>query len=157
RRRSPDLPRRQSRRQRAATLPPPASPHLRTLPMRPSHLAFSLILLAAAASVSAAQQAPATADAAPSGRRLYVAVPGVRNLLESGGHGVLVFDIDQGHRFVRRIPTRGLDPRGKPSNVKGVCANASTDRLYISTLDKLQCLDLLTDEILWERSYEGGC
>ncbi|MFO0897865.1 MAG: hypothetical protein U0836_10625 [Pirellulales bacterium] len=125
--------------------------------MRPSRFALSVVMLAVLASSSAAQQTPPTTKAAPSGRRLYVAAPGVRNLLEFGGHGVLVFDIDHGHRFVRRIPTRGLDPQGKPSNVKGVCANAGTGRLYISTLDKLQCLDLLTDEILWERGYEGGC
>ncbi len=125
--------------------------------MRPSRFALSLVLLAVFASSSAAQQAARSPEAAPSGRRLYVAVPGVRNLLEYGGHGVLVFDIDNGHRFVRRIPTRGLDPQGKPSNVKGLCANAGMGRLYISTLDKLQCLDLLTDEILWERGYEGGC
>jgi hypothetical protein len=29
-----------------------------------------------------------------SGRRLYVAVPGIRDYLEYGGHGLLVFDID---------------------------------------------------------------
>jgi len=38
-------------------------------------------------------------------RFLYVAVPGIRNEVEHGGVGVLVFDIDKGHKFVRRIPT----------------------------------------------------
>lgn len=90
-------------------------------------------------------------------RYLYVAVPGVRNYLEYGGHGVLVFDIDDGHKFVKRIRTQGLAPDGKPSNVKGVCASARTGRLYISTLDKLQCLDLVSEKVLWERSYDGGC
>jgi hypothetical protein len=28
-------------------------------------------------------------------RRLYVAIPGIRNDLEYGGHGLVVFDIDQ--------------------------------------------------------------
>ena len=52
--------------------------------------------------------------------RLYVAEPGIRNYLEYGGHGLLVFDIDHGHKFVKRIPTAGLDPKaGKPINVKG--------------------------------------
>ncbi len=54
------------------------------------------------------------------GRYLYVAVPGVRDLLEYGGHGILVFDIDDGHKFVRRIPARGVDEKGKPLNVKGI-------------------------------------
>ncbi len=98
------------------------------------------------------------ADAAKqSGRFLYVAEPGIRNYLELGGHGVLVFDIDQGHRFVRRIAAAGLGTNGQPMNVKGVCASAATGRLYVSTLRTLTCFDLTTDAILWEKSYEGGC
>jgi hypothetical protein len=90
-------------------------------------------------------------------RLLYVAVPGIRNYLERGGHGVLVFDIDRGHAFVKRIPAAGLGADGKPLNVKGVAANATTGRLYVSTLQFLTCFDLRTDKILWEKSYEGGC
>ena len=90
-------------------------------------------------------------------RLLYVAEPGIRNYLEYGGHGLLVFDIDDEHRFVRRIPTGGLDDAGVPLNVKGICASAETDRVYISTLETLMCLDLRTDRLLWERRYEGGC
>ncbi len=91
------------------------------------------------------------------GRYLYVASPGIRNYLEYGGHGLLVFDIDDGHRFVKRIATGGVDSDGKPINVKGVCASEITNRIYISTLTSLMCLDLVSDELLWERRYEGGC
>ena len=97
------------------------------------------------------------ADEAPVRRTLYVAVPGVRNYLEYGGHGVLVFDIDAGHKFVKRIPTAGLDEAGKPINVKGVCASAATKRLYVSTIKTLQCLDLVSGKLLWEKAYDGGC
>jgi hypothetical protein len=99
------------------------------------------------------------ADSAKSAERrlLYVAVPGIRNYLEYGGHGVLVFDIDRGHALVRRIPARGLTDEGKPMNVKGVAASAATRRLYVSTLTALTCFDLLTDKILWEKKYAGGC
>src|SRR2546421_8716878 len=90
-------------------------------------------------------------------RLLYVAEPGIRNYLEYGGQGVLVFDIDNGHRFVKRIPVAGLDEKGQPLNVKGICANASTKRLYVSTTRTLTCFDLSTDKILWEKAYEGGC
>ena len=90
-------------------------------------------------------------------RYLYVATPGVRNYLEYGGHGLLVFDIDAGHRFVKRIPTAGLDAAGKPINVKGICAGAATGRLYISTIKQLMCLDLESETILWERTYDAGC
>ena len=52
-------------------------------------------------------------------RLLYVASPGIRNYLEYGGHGILVFDIDDGHKFLKRIPIGGLDENGNPLNVKG--------------------------------------
>ncbi len=88
---------------------------------------------------------------------LYVATPGVRNYLEYGGHGLLVFDMDDDHRFVRRIPLGGLAANGRPLNVKGICGNASTGRIYVSTLQTLMCVDLRTDALLWEKAYEGGC
>lgn len=91
------------------------------------------------------------------GRFLYVATPGIRDYLEYGGHGVLVYDIDHGHRLVRRIASAGVDEKGKPLNVKGICASAATGRLYVSTLRTLMCFDLLTDKLLWEKTYEGGC
>lgn len=81
-------------------------------------------------------------------RYLYVASPGIRDYLQYGGHGILVFDIDDGHKFVRRISLDGfgVDENGKPINVKGVCGNASTGRIYVSTKRQLICVDLLTDE-----------
>ena len=90
-------------------------------------------------------------------RRLYVATPGIRNYLEYGGHGLVVFDIDQGHRFVKRIPTAGRDDAGKPLNVKGICASAVTRRIYVSTIKTLQALDLDTEKLIWERAYDNGC
>lgn len=96
-------------------------------------------------------------DTAAERRYLYVATPGVRDYLEYGGHGLLVFDIDQGHKFVKRIPTAGVDEKGKPLNVKGICANSATQRLYISTIKQLMCLDLASEKILWERTFDAGC
>lgn len=90
-------------------------------------------------------------------RLLYVAVPGIRNYLEYGGHGLLVFDIDDGHRFVKRIPTGGLSEDGTSLNVKGICASAKTQRIHISTIETLMCLDMVTEELLWERAYDKGC
>jgi DNA-binding beta-propeller fold protein YncE len=87
---------------------------------------------------------------------LYVAAPGIRNYLEFGGAGILVFDMSQGHRFVRRIETPASQA-AKPENIKGICANASTGRLYFTTLTRLYCLDLCTDRTLWERALPGGC
>ena len=116
------------------------------------------LLFAVAGAWLAGLAAHAAAGTPPqAGRFLYVATPGIRDYLEYGGHGVLVFDIDHGHRFVRRIAARGLDPAGKPLNVKGICASAATGRLYVSTTQTVTCFDLRTDAVLWEKAYDGGC
>ncbi|MEZ4828768.1 MAG: hypothetical protein R3C61_21155 [Bacteroidia bacterium] len=90
---------------------------------------------------------------------LYVASPGIRNYLEFGGHGVLVYDIDQGHKFVRRISLDGygLNEKGEPLNIKGVCAHAGTGRLYVTTIRHLICIDINTDKVLWQKEYPEGC
>ncbi len=90
-------------------------------------------------------------------RYLYVATPGIRNYLEYGGHGLLVFDIDNEHKFVQRIPFDGLDGQRRPLNVKGICASAATGRLYLTTLKHLICLDLTSRKVAWERKYDMGC
>ena len=119
-----------------------------------------LLHLAAIGSSPAAEglaEDVSTRAGTPTRRLLYVATPGIRDYLEYGGHGVLVFDIDAGYRFVKRIPSAGVNDQGKPLNVKGVCASAATRRLYVSTIRSLMCFDLMTEKILWEKSYEGGC
>ena len=88
---------------------------------------------------------------------LYVATPGIRNYLEYGGHGLLVFDMDHDFRFIKRIPTGGLDENGHPSNVKGVAVSLFTHCIYISTIRSLICIDLLSEKKVWEKNYEGGC
>lgn len=89
---------------------------------------------------------------------LLVAAPGVRNYLEYGGHGLLVFDADQGHRFVKRIPLAGVDAAGAPINVKGICGSVATGRVYISTIRSLMCVDFASEKLLWEKDYSpGGC
>lgn len=89
-------------------------------------------------------------------RSLYVATPGIRAQLEFGGAGILVFDINNKHKFVRRIHTPASDVK-KPENIKGICACAATRKLYFTTLTKLYCLDLITEKTLWEKALPGGC
>ncbi len=96
------------------------------------------------------------ADDAALRRWLYVVTPGIRNYLEFGGAGILVFDIDHGHKFVKRVATTASQEE-KPDNIKGVCANASTQRLYFTTPKKLYCVDLVSEQTLWEKSLPLGC
>ncbi|MBS1603788.1 MAG: hypothetical protein JST42_14065, partial [Bacteroidetes bacterium] len=88
---------------------------------------------------------------------LYVAEPGIRNYLQYGGHGILVYDMDDHFKLLKRIPTGGLDDKGQPSNVKGVAVSLFTHCIYVSTILSLQCIDLLTGTSVWEKPYEGGC
>ncbi|MBL7697893.1 MAG: hypothetical protein JNK79_07030 [Chitinophagaceae bacterium] len=90
-------------------------------------------------------------------RYLYVAVPGIRDYLGYGGHGVLVFDINNNHQFVKRIKTRGFHPDKTPSNVKGIAVSIPLNSLFVSTLESLQRIDLTTEKIIWEKQFEGGC
>jgi DNA-binding beta-propeller fold protein YncE len=92
-----------------------------------------------------------------SGHFLYVATPGIRNYLGYGGHGVVVFDIDNDHKFVKRIPTQGFKDNGTPSNVKGVAVSKQLNSLYISTLEALQRIDLASEKLIWEKKFQGGC
>jgi len=117
------------------------------------YVCFVLLLLM----LTSGSGAEAVSAPGESRRLLYVATPGIRNYLEYGGHGILVFDILQGHRFVRRIPSAGLDEKGQPLNVKGICASAKTGRLYVSTIKTLMCFDLVSEKLLWEKAYDGGC
>lgn len=90
-------------------------------------------------------------------RFLYVATPGIRDYLGYGGHGILVFDIDNGHKLVKRIKTKGFHPDKTPSNVKGIAVSIPLNSIYVSTLESLQRIDLNTDKIIWEKTFEGGC
>ena len=98
-------------------------------------------------------------------RFLYAALPGVGggNNMSYGGAGILVFDIDHGHKFVKRVPMPTALPlppstNGRPVSpqeaIKGIAAHAPTGRLYVSTNRRVAAFDLLTDKLVWEQRYE---
>src|SRR5450432_3304500 len=118
-----------------------------------SHCSRILLAVAFAASLS---QVPLPAAAAEQ-HLLYVASPGTRNYVEYGGVGILVFDIDKGYKFVRRIPTWDV-PQGKePENVKGIAASAKTGRVYLTSLNRVIAIDAVSGKRIWDKTYEGGC
>jgi DNA-binding beta-propeller fold protein YncE len=88
---------------------------------------------------------------------LYVASPGIRNYVQHGGIGIIVFDIDAGFRFVKRIPTWDAAPGKEPENVKGIAASAKTGRVYVTTINRMMALDAVTGKKRWDKTYEGGC
>jgi len=88
---------------------------------------------------------------------LYAASPGIRNYVEYGGVGIVVFDLDHDYRFLRRIPTWNVAPGAEPENVKGIAASARTGIVYVSTLKRLAAFDAVSGRKLWDNAYEGGC
>jgi DNA-binding beta-propeller fold protein YncE len=125
--------------------------------MRARHGFAAIVLMTAAFA--------ATGTPAQQTRRfIYAALPGVGggNDMKYGGAGILVFDIDHQHAFVRRIPLQGepapAGPNGAPPRqeaIKGIAANARTARLYVSTSRRVAAYDLLTDRLVWEQQFEG--
>jgi len=89
-------------------------------------------------------------------RYLYVALPGVDDADRDRSVRILVFDIDNAHKFVKRITL--WPPRGDEAEVaRGLAANARAGRLYITTSNRLAAIDLRTDKVIWEKRYEDHC
>jgi hypothetical protein len=89
-------------------------------------------------------------------RLLYVLCPGIRDDIQFGGAGILVFDIDAGHKFVRRIATEASETE-KPRNIKGVVASAATGKLHFTTPESLYRFDLVSEKTEWVKSLPQGC
>ena len=101
----------------------------------PDMIRHSAILITAAAMLL---------EAAGSGhpeRRLYV----------TDKTGISVYDIDNGHKFLRKIdiPDSG--------DYKGIAASTALGKLYVTSYkkDDLICLDLKTESILWRKNDLG--
>lgn len=107
----------------------------------------------AAASIALRQTGRAQAPQ----RLLYAGVPGVGNAVDHGGIGILVFDMDHGYKFVRRIATWPTLEGQRAEGVRGIAAHAASGRLFISTSKRLAAFDLMTDTVVWEQTYEGKC
>lgn len=72
-----------------------------------------------------------------------------------GDKGIYVYDIDNGHKLVKFIAMPQL------GGTRGACGSAGSGKLWIAHgNDKLLCMDIKIEKVLWENSYakeEGGC
>jgi DNA-binding beta-propeller fold protein YncE len=130
---------------------------------------LAVVVLGIAAAVAVALTLGTSVQAQQNGRFIYAALPGVGGGSNPsyGGVGILVFDIDHGHKFVKRIPLQGVPPPSPPADgrgrgrgnqaeaIKGIAADAPSARLYVSTSRRTAAYDLLTDKLVWEQSYDG--
>ena len=88
---------------------------------------------------------------------LYVAAPASDAADPNRAIRLLVFDVANAHRLIRRIPLWPAARGGETETVRGIAAHARTRRLYVSTTRRLAAIDLSTDKILWQKSYDGHC
>ena len=86
-------------------------------------------------------------------RYLYLSTPdAAQEVGRADGAGILVFDIDNGHRFVRRIDIPGFE-----EGLRGFTGNLKTHSVYYSfTNRRLGAFDLETEQIVWEKTYDAG-
>ena len=91
---------------------------------------------------------------------IYIATPGgysddpdstVRT-----GEGIIVLDARAGYSFVKRIPIQNLPASIEPAEVSAMMADPVTNMVYISTRGHLIAMDLATDKIVWDNTYEQG-
>ena len=88
-------------------------------------------------------------------RYLYLATPDGAQAESASGNGLLVFDIDDGFKFVRRIANKG---ENFAAGLRGLTGCLATHSLYYSaTARRMGRFDLETDHVVWERQYTGGC
>lgn len=86
-------------------------------------------------------------------RYLYASSPDGAQSDGRSGTGILVFDIDNEHKFVRRIDV----PIFK-EGIRGFTGSAKNHCVYFSTTNRrLGCIDVETDKVLWDRQYDAGC
>ena len=78
---------------------------------------------------------------------LYMASPDAAQSEGKSGNGVLIFDIDAGHKFVRRIEIPSFE-----EGIRGFCANAATGRAWYTTTGRLLTDDVPVPDLLEERA-----
>ena len=111
--------------------------------MLPKSFLISIATLLTIANVSLAQ----------SGRFLYLSSPDGAQTEGKSDPGILVFDIDKGHKFVRRIDVPIFS-----EGLRGFTGNKETHSVYYSTTNRrLGRFDLHSEKIIWEEQYDAGC
>src|ERR1041385_1323148 len=88
----------------------------------------------------------------PVKRYLYISTPDAAQNNYRSGQGILIFDIDNGHKFVRRI-----DIPSFKEGLRGFTGNLKTHSAYFSQSNRRGgAFDLETEKIVWDKTFEGG-
>ena len=86
-------------------------------------------------------------------RFLYVSTPDGAQEEGRSGKGMMVFDIDNGHKFVRRIEIPIFE-----EGLRGFTGSLKNHSVYYSTTNRrLGCFDLESEKVVWDKTYPAGC
>jgi outer membrane protein assembly factor BamB len=86
-------------------------------------------------------------------RFLYMSTPDGAQKEGRSGAGIMIFDIDNGHRFVRRIDIPIFE-----EGLRGFTGNEKTHSVYYSTTNRrLGQFDVENEKTVWEQQYDAGC
>ena len=86
-------------------------------------------------------------------RYLYLSTPdGAQEVGRADGAGILIFDIDDGHKLVRRIDLPIFE-----EGLRGFAGSLVNHSAYFSSQNRrLGSFDLETEQVAWERTYDAG-
>jgi DNA-binding beta-propeller fold protein YncE len=92
-------------------------------------------------------------DRSETQRYLYLSTPDAAQVEgQAEGAGILIFDIDDGHKLVRRIDIPAFE-----LGTRGLAGSLVNHSLYYSTQDpRIGAFDLETEQITWEQNYALG-
>jgi DNA-binding beta-propeller fold protein YncE len=77
---------------------------------------------------------------------IYAAVPG----------SVVVLDAKNNYNFVKRITFQERPASLPLESIAAMMANPVTNMIYVSTRGRLVAIDLLTEKVVWDKTYEPG-
>jgi hypothetical protein len=94
-----------------------------------------------------------TPGQSPVRRYLYMSTPDGSQEDGRSGNGIMIFDLDQGCKFVRRIDVPIFQ-----EGMRGFAGNLKTHSIIFSTSNhRVGRFDLETEKIVWEKTYDVGC
>ena len=92
-------------------------------------------------------------DQSETKRYLYLSTPDAAQVEgQAEGAGILIFDIDDGHKLVRRIDIPVFE-----EGLRGFAASLATHSAYFSTQNpRIGAFDLETDQVTWQQTHALG-
>ena len=86
-------------------------------------------------------------------RLLYMSMPDGAQKEGRSKAGILIFDIDNGHKFVRRIDVPIFE-----EGLRGFAGNLKNHSVYYSSTNhRLGRFDIESEETVWESVFDAGC